>query len=41
MFISVVGVVCNDVTGHRFSENPEFKLVNGFVHCIICGVYLV
>lgn len=41
MFISVVGVVSSDITGRRFSENPEFKLVNSFVHCMVCGVYFV
>jgi len=37
----VVGVVCNGVTGRRFSANPEFKLFNSFVHCMISGVYFV
>jgi len=41
VFISVVGVACNDVTGRRFSANPEFKLFNSFVHCMIYGVYFV
>lgn len=40
VFISVVGVLCNDVTGRRFSGNPEFGFFNSFVHCVIVEFFL-